>query len=159
MAKRKVSGASNDTYGVDMPKIVSTPGGTKNYPGQFDPKLAGEYVTDEEIDHLCLHRKVEQDPKTIYKVHTIDWNNVPKVVYDAICHCIVNFDHEKHVRDNQLSEQREENIHLRKKILELEANLSDTKTFLESKIAMARIETIAKVNEGDQENAKNISRS
>ena len=57
------------------------------------PEIENEKNESEgQLSHRSLQQPIKQSDVTIFKINPIDWNNVPKIVYDAICSIITSFD-------------------------------------------------------------------
>jgi hypothetical protein len=55
-----------------------------------------QYLSENEGEdpgsHRSTHAGIKQRDDTIFKINAVDWNNVPNIVYEAVCTIVTKYD-------------------------------------------------------------------
>lgn len=94
------------------------------------PEIENEKNESEgQLSHRSLQAPIKQSDMTIFKINPIDWNNVPKIVYDAICSIITSYDNLQSFQNKQNRDMQRDHHGLRKVHDTLEKTVQESDIF------------------------------
>ena len=57
-----------------------------------DVQYLSENEGEDPGSHRSTHAGIKQRDDTIFKINAVDWNNVPNIVYEAVCTIVTKYD-------------------------------------------------------------------
>lgn len=104
-------------------------------------EVAVSVMDDSELDFLLMEKpeypKIEQMAASIFRIRPSDWNNVPRIVYDAVAVIVNSFDRMQYDVAQKFSEIGNAILALRNTNDEMQVGMNDNMTWTKEEMVKA----------------------